>query len=269
MFSKAFGTTGGAGRRNGFTLIELLVVISIVALLVAILLPALGKARATAEYIQCASNIRGGTFTYHLYFNDFEEFMPPVAYEGVGWGYNYGNWYSRLRPYATPRPNLSTAQQNNVVHAQAKEFTCPSPVKGTYAYGYPTLPYGTLWGQRMVNWGTGTISNRSSDFRTPSKTGLLVDMTVYYDALRVIELWRNASGNLESYVSPKHNAEGIGVSYHDGHAEFIRVRESDKGLPYQQVPDYYPFAHREFYGWYGTGYGTSDYVRWANYAPMH
>jgi len=62
--------------RNAFTLIELLVVISIIALLVAILLPALGAARKSARTSECLSNVKGMTASYAAFTTDRSgEFM--------------------------------------------------------------------------------------------------------------------------------------------------------------------------------------------------
>ena len=63
--------------RKGFTLIELLVVISIIALLISILLPALGAARDTARNIQCLSNIRQHGTMLEMYGSDNGGKMPP------------------------------------------------------------------------------------------------------------------------------------------------------------------------------------------------
>jgi len=64
------------GRRAGFTLIELLVVVAIIALLMAVLLPALGRAREQSRLTVCGSNLRQLGLAVHIYAEDHDGLIP-------------------------------------------------------------------------------------------------------------------------------------------------------------------------------------------------
>jgi prepilin-type N-terminal cleavage/methylation domain-containing protein/prepilin-type processing-associated H-X9-DG protein len=81
------------GRKKGFTLIELLVVISIIALLMSILMPALSRVKKQAQSVACMSRLKSWGLIYKLYTDDYQGSFP------LGWGRNdTDQWMVTLRP---------------------------------------------------------------------------------------------------------------------------------------------------------------------------
>src|SRR5256885_9391716 len=71
-------------RRRAFTLVELLVVIGIIAVLIALLLPALGRARAQAQTAACLANLRSIGQAINIYAVNNRQSLPYGSWDGVG-----------------------------------------------------------------------------------------------------------------------------------------------------------------------------------------
>ncbi len=123
-------------KKNGFTLIELLVVISIIALLVGILLPALGAARKSAQNMQCLSNLRQIGIGNWAYSFESKDLLPPAFVDTSG----VGGWTSEGAAGGTEWPAIinayitgggQTGYNDGGAENNTEAFLCPSvPLEG-------------------------------------------------------------------------------------------------------------------------------------------
>jgi prepilin-type N-terminal cleavage/methylation domain-containing protein/prepilin-type processing-associated H-X9-DG protein len=120
-------------RTGGFTLVELLVVIGIIAVLVALLLPALNKARQQAVQIQCMSNLRQFGVIDQMYMNLYRDWHMPAW-----WGSQTASSSAALRRYFAGlyefRRGLSLAILDDSKPYRAyvtKKWYCPNALRGS------------------------------------------------------------------------------------------------------------------------------------------
>jgi prepilin-type N-terminal cleavage/methylation domain-containing protein/prepilin-type processing-associated H-X9-DG protein len=127
---------------EGFTLIELLVVISIVALLMAILLPTLGRVRKQAQATACQANLRQWSLYYAAYTGDNDYRMPKVCGGGLTWNVPAVLAW-QLRDLSAPGPDPEIPHlygyQNLLLCPAARIMTESAP--DTHVYGRTHSPW--------------------------------------------------------------------------------------------------------------------------------
>ena len=148
-YKTGFDKSDKRNMKHGFTLVELLVVISIIALLLSILMPTLGKAREQARSVVCLSNLRRIAVSVLLYSEDNDGTMMFTLFNG-------NTWQDHL--YITEDDTSALRMPGS--NKRRTRFHCPSEPKHGFGVEPPTRgPYQLSWGppgDYGLNRGTGS-----------------------------------------------------------------------------------------------------------------
>lgn len=173
-------------KKNGFTLIELLVVIAIVALLVAIIAPALRVVKETAKCLLCQTNLRSFVTAVHTYSVEHDEricgswnYSPPYGW-GDPWDWAWAPWDASTDTAVTNYLNATQEQKQEGVKqgvlykfdymTDIKAYHCPSdksPGGNFRSYSMPDCLNGK-WGVEVSSTGDWSNLTKYSQIKSPS-----------------------------------------------------------------------------------------------------
>lgn len=238
----------------GFTLIELLVVIAIIAILAAMLLPALSKAKGRAETIACMSDYKQLGLAWLLYADDNNGILTPNADNSMGAA---PAWVKGVMDWSTAGQNTNTAaltksdvallapysaQQYKIYHCPSDRFASPAQrsigwtqrartVSMNGAFGEGSRPTDSLF----QPWATDIMIKKLAQLGQPGAAKSWVFIDEHPDSLNDAAFYINpyATGASAMWIDmPSSTHSGAcTLSFADGHAEVKKWVEGSSVVP--------------------------------------
>jgi len=214
---------------KGFTLIELLVVVAIIAVLMALLLPALGAARSGARRAVCLAHLNQAGVGWLAYAQDNNDVVTPLNFTR--------GWFDRLAPYLGYGSDIPRSKYPN--RPRATVLMCPA-VTATYSDTWDNLfgvnyamndRCGFKWSNGYCSWyptRTDSIVNPSGKIvLADGKTGMIVSH--YNHTYETASIWSDPSVYYEPrmYMVGLNHGDGADLMWADGHASFKRYGQWD------------------------------------------
>ncbi|MCC5829332.1 MAG: DUF1559 domain-containing protein [Phycisphaeraceae bacterium] len=236
-------------HRSGFTLIELLVVISIIALLIGILLPALAGARRSARSVVCMSNVRQITLGLMTYAEEYNQFIPPAeANTTMGGVSGLASWHVVAWGFINDgafEGTSFTGPSGNYEYLKDTVFECPLAGESRFG-GYSTsnhrqngfginISIPGLSGDVGMNHSQQIVRVREpqniNTLASPSSTMMLSDARGYYleyydrgRAPNAMDAGIGVAGGMLAALG-RHGAERWNMAFFDGSARVVNFSE--------------------------------------------
>ncbi len=234
-----------SGKRAAFTLIELLVVIAIIAILAAMLLPALAAAKNKAYAVQCVSNVKQLQLGWLLYANDNSDAMmpnSPLGAAGTSWCGGSGESWA-ANPANTNVLYYQTNLMAGFMTGQLGVYRCPADI----------VPSDN--GQRIRSYSmqgqVGTTKQYQSNAKTYAKLGNIAgfpgssDMIIFVEEsmsslndgyLQINNAYAATAGTYSGQatfpdVPGSYHKWSCGMSFADGHSEIHKWQTSVLKIP--------------------------------------